>query len=276
MLANGLCLVGVTATFSATLGWAALATVPLISGALMLRMNQQQRPPPRRGLMAKLLILETPKQRELLERAGNILHGLLRRLGIHPLLRPRLLISNELGVDNAAVRGRAIDSQTVIELGDGLHELPTSQLEGILAHELGHIVNRDFHRRAYLKFATFLTLFQMCMLFIHRLTDLWFSGIGALDYPAISATLLSLVFLRAVLRQQELRADGWAAWLVGADGLASYFEDLQGRSLPATNSRLAELYHSLLSSHPSHAHRIRRLRADGREMASKAAEEKAR
>jgi heat shock protein HtpX len=157
--------------------------------------------------------------------------------------------------------------------------LPPDQVNSVLAHEFGHIKNRDILVSSIAAMvagaiAAIANLFQFSLLFGSDEGDAsplgWIGLIGTIIFAPLAASLLQL----AVSRQREYLADTTGAELRGrASPLADALETLERgvQALPlSVNPATASLYivnplrqqgmATLFSTHPPVAERVRRLR----------------
>ena len=181
---------------------------------------------------------------------------------------------------NAFATGRNPEHAAVAVTNGLLQQLPPDQVKSILAHELGHIKNRDTFVSSIAAtvagaIAAIANLFQFSLLFGHDEADAgplgWIGLIGTIIFAPLAASLLQL----AVSRQREYLADTTGAELLGrAAPLADALEALERRAqaLPLNvNPAIASLYIvnplrrqgivTLFSTHPPIAGRVRALRA---------------
>lgn len=204
-----------------------------------------------------------------------MVQDLARRAAVPP---PRLyMIPSE--PPNAFATGRNA-RHAALAVTDGLRrELPPEQLRAVLAHEFGHIVNRDILLASIAAMiagavAAIANVFQFSLLLGDDEEDSggagWLGLIGAAVIAPIAASLLQL----GVSRQREYLADEAGARLLGrAAPLADALEALDRRAEEAplaTNPATASLYivnplrraglATLFSTHPPTSERIRRLR----------------
>ncbi|HEU0247689.1 MAG TPA: M48 family metalloprotease, partial [Gaiellaceae bacterium] len=157
---------------------------------------------------------------------------------------------------------------------------PGDQVRGVLAHEFGHIKNRDILVSSIAAMvagaiAAIANILQFSLLFGGDDEDSgllgWIGLIGTIIFAPLAASLLQL----GVSRQREYLADATGAELLGrASPLADALESLERRaqSSPlAVNPATASLYivnplrrqgiATLFSTHPPITERVRRLRA---------------
>ena len=209
------------------------------------------------------------------------LHRAVRRIAQSAgLPMPRLFIVPQPGL-NAFATGRN-PQHAIVAVTEGLlSHLDGPELEGVLAHELAHVKNRDI-----LVSAIAATLAGAIMLIadMARWASI-FGGFGGRDgeeggnplallVAAIVAPLAALLVQMAISRSREYQADATGAALLGSgEGLARALEKLSaaGRVLPTEASPAAShvlivsplsgkgLF-SMFSTHPPIEERIARLR----------------
>ena len=192
--------------------------------------------------------------------------------------RPRLyLIPSEQ--PNAFATGRNPQHAAVAVTEGLLRYMPQDQVRGVLAHEFGHIKNRDILVSSIAAMvagaiAAIANILQFSLLFGGDEEDGALGLIGTIAtiiFAPIAAMLLQL----AVSRQREYLADATGAQLLGrAAPLADALETLErgAQAVPmAVNPATASLYAvnplpragvaTLFMTHPPLQERIRRLRA---------------
>ena len=200
---------------------------------------------------------------------------LARRAGV-PGPRLYLIPSDQ---PNAFATGRNPSHAAVAVTQGLLAQLPEAEVKGVLAHEFGHIKNRDILVSSIAAMvagaiSAIATILQFSLLFGGDEEDspLGFLGVIATIIVApIAAMLLQL----GISRQREYLADATGAQLLGrAAPLADALDTLErsSRVLPMeVNPATASLYAvnplprqgiaTLFMTHPPMAERIRRLRA---------------
>jgi heat shock protein HtpX len=191
---------------------------------------------------------------------------------------PRLyLIPSEQ--PNAFATGRNPEHAAVAVTEGLLQNLPPDQVKGVLAHEFGHIKNRDILVSSIAAMvagaiSAIANILQFSLLFGGDDED---NGLGLLGTIAtiIFAPLAAMLLQLAVSRQREYLADATGAQLIGrAAPLADALENLErgAQALPmAVNPATASLYAvnplprigvaTLFMTHPPITERVRRLRA---------------
>ena len=204
------------------------------------------------------------------------LHRTVERLSQQAdLPKPQIAIADSQ-VPNAFATGRNQSNATVAVTSGLLRTLDQEELEGVLAHELAHIKNRDV---MVMTIASFLST----LAFIVVRWGWLFSGDGenqAPIYVAILASLvvwvLSFLLIRALSRYREYAADRGGASITGnPSALASALMSIDGRMDKVPSEDLREqaemnaffiipirsgFIGKIASSHPSTEKRIEKLR----------------
>jgi heat shock protein HtpX len=203
---------------------------------------------------------------------------LAQRAGI-PM--PRVALVPE-ETPNAFATGRDPEHAVVAVTEGILRILPRHELEAVLAHELGHVKNRD------ILIGSLAAVLAQAIMFLSHMA-IWFAPrddegrsnplAGLLIYflGPIAAMLLQM----AVSRSREYMADEFSAHITGRpDMLASALEKIAGYNqaypIPGASPASAHLMiinplsgsgiTSLFSTHPPLAERVRRLRSMAVEM----------
>ena len=181
---------------------------------------------------------------------------------------------------NAFATGRNPEHAAVAVTQGLLYELPSSEVKGVLAHEFGHIKNRDILVSSIAAMvagaiSAVATILQFSMLFGG--SDEEDSPLGLIGTLAaiIVAPIAAMLLQLAVSRQREYLADATGAQLLGraaplADALATLERGAEAMPMQV-NPATASLYAvnplprkglaTLFMTHPPLAERIRRLRA---------------
>jgi heat shock protein HtpX len=181
---------------------------------------------------------------------------------------------------NAFATGRNPQHAALAVTEGLLQHLPPDQVKSVLAHEFGHIKNRDILVSSIAALvagaiAAIANVFQFSLLFGGEDEDAgalgWIGLLATIIVAPVAASLLQL----AVSRQREYLADATGAQFLGrAAPLADALETLErgARALPVrANPATASLYAvnplarqgvaTLFATHPPIAERARRLRA---------------
>jgi heat shock protein HtpX len=213
-----------------------------------------------------------PVTREELPRAYEVVERLTQKIGI-PM--PKLYVI-PTDSPNAFATGRNPQHASVAMTQGILNLLNDEELEGVLAHELGHVNNRDIlisSIAATIAGAiTFVSRFGFFFGGMQDRDDRRGGGIGAL-LMLILAPIAAMLIQLAVSRSREYQADATGAHFTGNPyALASALSklDAYSRRLPmqATPSTahlfiiqpfLGMNFGSLFSTHPPIAKRIERL-----------------
>jgi len=231
------------------------------------------------------LALRMAGAREVPEAEAPGLHASVERLARrYRMPKPRVYVSPD-PTPNAFATGRNPRHAAVVVNQGLLQLLEPREVEGVLAHELGHVRNRD------ILIGSVVAVLAGAITLIANLAQwsLWFGGNGdeeedgdgtpglvALLLTAILAPLAALLIQLAVSRSREYQADRTGAQ-VGGDplALASALQKLElaARSVPSrlTQPAFAHLYivnplsgrgmAVLFSTHPPVEERIARLRS---------------
>jgi heat shock protein HtpX len=230
------------------------------------------------------LALRTMGAHEVSEEEYPELHASIARLSQQAdIPKPKVAVS-DMRVPNAFATGRSQESSTVCVTSGIMNTLNQEELEGVLAHELAHVKNRDVMVMTIASFLSTLAFFvvQWGWLFIGGGDD---EGPGAL--VAILASLVvgivSFFLVRALSRYREYSADRGGAIITGNPGaLASALMKISGRMDKVPERDLREQSEmnaffiiplggggikQLLSTHPDTEKRIERLREMEQEMA---------
>jgi heat shock protein HtpX len=213
------------------------------------------------------------------------LHATVERLSQQAdLPKPTVAIADQ-GVPNAFATGRSRSNAAVCVTTGLLQTLNQDELEGVLAHELAHVKNRD------MMVMTFAGLLSTLAFMVVRWGWLFGGGRnrqggggGMIAAIAISLVVwvLSFILIRTLSRYREYAADRGAAVITGRpSALASALRKISGNvdRIPEDDMReqsemnaffiiplKAGTIGKLFSTHPSTENRIERLRDLEREM----------
>lgn len=179
------------------------------------------------------------------------LHGIVERLCVQAdLPKPRVCVM-ETSMPNAFAMGRSKKSTTVCATRGILDILSPPELEGVMAHELTHVINRDVMVMTMAGF--FATLASMILQFAFFFGGGFGGGYGRsrdeeeeiMIVIAVSAVVyaISFLLLRALSRYREFAADRGSAVLTGRpSALASALIKISGtmERVPRQDLRSAE------------------------------------
>ena len=209
------------------------------------------------------------------------LHAMIDRLCIQAdLPKPKIAVA-DMDVPNAFAIGRSQKAATVCATTGIMRTLSPAELEGVMAHELAHVKNRDVLIMTVVSF--FASIASMIMQFA------FFFGGGGDDedggLPFIVVLLasalvyvISFFLMMSLSRYREFTADRGAALTTGRpSALASALMTISGamQRVPETDLREAERMNAffivpasvkgsiktLFSTHPPMEKRIERLQA---------------
>ena len=160
------------------------------------------------------------------------LHGIVDRLCVQAdLPKPRVCVM-ETSMPNACAMGRSQKKATVCATRGILQMLSPAELEGVMAHELTHVINRDVMVMTLASF--FATLASIIAQFA-----LFFGGgygnreeeedVMIVILVSVVVYVVSFVLLRALSRYREFAADRGSAVLTGRpSALASALIKISG------------------------------------------------
>jgi heat shock protein HtpX len=207
------------------------------------------------------------------------LYGIVEQLALRAQLPMPKVYIIESDQPNAFATGRNPEHAAVAATTGLLRTMSPDEIAGVLAHELGHVKNRDTLTMTIT--ATIAGAIGMLANFA-----LFFGGgdnrnnplgvVGAL-LMMILAPLAAMLVQMAISRSREYEADrmgaeisGQPLWLAGAleklDAAARQIDNVTAERNPATahlfivNPLHGGSVDSLFSTHPSTANRVRRLR----------------
>jgi heat shock protein HtpX len=182
-------------------------------------------------------------------------HGLIERLCIQANLpKPRVAIA-ETSMPNAFAIGRSPKTATVCATTGLLQMLSPAELEGVMAHELTHVQNRD------VMVMTIASFFASVASFIVQM-GFWFGGAfggdddedgpGFLVVILVSAAvyMVSFVLLQALSRYREFAADRGSAIITGSPSalisallkISGGMERIPQQDLRAASGEMAAFY----------------------------------
>jgi len=179
------------------------------------------------------------------------LHGIIERLCLQAdLPKPRVCVM-EHQMPNAFAMGRSQKGATVCATRGILQLLSPAELEGVMAHELTHVINRD------VMVMTLASFFAMVASLIVQFGFFFGGGLGGgygrnqeaqeAMFAAIAAAAvvyaISFMLLRALSRYREFAADRGSAVLTGRpSALASALLKISGtmERVPSRDLRTVE------------------------------------
>lgn len=214
------------------------------------------------------------------------LHNIVETLAVGLGIAPPALYVIEDSAPNAFATGRDPTHASVAVTRGLLDKLDRSEIEGVLAHELSHVVNRDIR----VMLLVTVLVGTVALLSDWMLRSLWWGGgrrrdrdrggggiivLVALALAILTPVIATLIQL-AVSRQREYLADASGALLTRyPKGLADALRKISADTEPleVANKATANLYitnplkdaprlmDGLFDTHPPIAERIRRLEA---------------
>ncbi|MGI8428397.1 MAG: zinc metalloprotease HtpX, partial [Solirubrobacteraceae bacterium] len=193
--------------------------------------------------------------REVSPREAPELHAIIERLCIQANLpKPRVALA-QTEMPNAFAIGRSPATATVCATTGIIALLSAAELEGVLAHELTHVQNRDVMVMTIASFFASIASFIVQMGF-------WFGGIfggddneegpGAFVVILVSAVvyMISFVLLQALSRYREFAADRGSAIITGRPSalisalmkISGEMQQIPQQDLRAASGELAAFY----------------------------------
>ena len=226
------------------------------------------------------MALSINRAKEIQKKDNPRLFRMVENLAItEGLPMPKVYIMND-PAPNAFATGRDPNSSAICVTSGLLDVMSDTELQGVLAHELGHIKNYDI-RVTMVAFAltVVISLIADIILRVTFFSDRENNNQGALVLGIIAAILAPLVatFIQlAISRQREYLADATGALATRyPEGLASALEKIGkvGSATKHQNSSTAHLFFAnplkksaisgLFSTHPPIEDRVARLRKMG-------------
>lgn len=217
--------------------------------------------------------------KEIQKKDNPRLYRIVENLAITTgLPTPKIYIIDD-PAPNAFATGRDPKHAIVAATSGLLDVMNDTELEAVMAHEMGHVQNYDI-RVSMIVFGLVSAIGMLADFFLHML---WFGGSDRKDTPPVVmlfgviaillAPLIAAMVQMAVSRQREYLADSTGAMTTRhPEGLASALEKLRdhGKPMKKTHSSTAHLFISnplkkdffgnLFSTHPPLDDRIKRLR----------------
>jgi len=223
--------------------------------------------------------------KEVSEEEYPELHATIGRLAQQAdLPKPTVAVADSR-VPNAFATGRSPSNATVAVTSGILQTLDRDELEGVLAHELAHVKNRDvmvMTIASFLSSIAFLVVRWGWLFGGGRNREGGGGGVIVAIVASLVVWILSFILIRTLSRYREYAADRGGAIITGRpSALASALMKIDGRmdKVPSEDMReQAEMnaffiipiksgvVGKLFSTHPSTENRIERLREMQREL----------
>lgn len=238
----------------------------------------------------KSIILRMSKAKEIEHKDNPMLYNIVEEMSLAAGMAkvPKVYIIDD-PAPNAFAAGMTPDKSIVAVTSGLLNMMTRDELQGVVAHEISHIINRDIR---YLTIATIMVasvaiisqMFLRTMLFSRggSRSSSGGKGQGIIMIVAIVFSILAPIFIQflyfSLSRKREYLADASGARLSRyPEGLASALEKIGGSTLDlkSADSSTAPMYianplkpkgqrlKNLSSTHPPLEERIRILRAMG-------------
>ncbi len=192
--------------------------------------------------------------REVTPDEAPSLHATIERLCISAdLPKPRVAIA-DTPMPNAFAIGRSPTQATVCATTGLLALLSPAELEGVLAHELTHVQNRDVLLMTVASFFASIASFivQMGFWFGAGFDDRDDNGPGVIVVVLVSAVvyMVSFVLLQTLSRYREFAADRGSAIITGRPSalssallkISGTMDQIPQRDMRAANGELAAFY----------------------------------
>jgi heat shock protein HtpX len=211
------------------------------------------------------------------------LHRMVAQLAVRAGIPKPKVYMTPAEQPNAFATGRNPKHSAVAVTQGIVQTLSQRELEGVIAHEMAHIRNRDILIASIAAMvagviSAIANFLQFSMFFGGGDDDDSPLGFVGLIATIILAPIAAMIIQMAISRQREYQADATGAEFLGdGNGLADALETLErgAHAIPlAVNPSTAPLYivnplaafggrglRSLFSSHPPTAERVRRLRS---------------
>jgi heat shock protein HtpX len=197
------------------------------------------------------IALSTLGAKEVTPEEQPELHGIIERLCVQAdLPKPRVCVM-ETSMPNAFAMGRSQKKATVCATTGILGMLDTAELEGVMAHELTHVINRDVMVMTMASFfATLAALIAQFALFFgggfgggYGRSNEEEEDIMIVLLVSVLVYAISFMLLQALSRYREFAADRGSAVLTGRpSALSSALIKISGtmERIPAQDMRTAE------------------------------------
>lgn len=225
------------------------------------------------------LALRSMGAREVSPQEAPELHAMIERLCVQAdLPKPRVAMA-ETSMPNAFALGRSPKHATVCATTGIMELLSPAELEGVMAHELTHVANRDVAIMTLASFFASLAsmILQFGFFFGHSSDDDDSPGFFAVIVAAMFVYAISFVLMMALSRYREFAADRGAAVITGRpSALSSALLKISGtmdkipqRDMRTAHAEMNAFYifpagakrslFNLFSTHPPMEKRIARL-----------------
>jgi len=222
---------------------------------------------------------------EVSEQEYPELHATIGRLAQQAdLPKPKVAVADSR-VPNAFATGRSPSNATVAVTEGIMNTLTREELEGVLAHELAHVKNRDvmvMTIASFLSTIAFMIVRWGWLFGGGRNREGGGGGVIAAIVASLVVWIISFFLIRALSRYREYAADRGGAIITGQpSALASALMKIDGRMDKVPDDDLREqsemnaffiipiksgVVGRLFSTHPSTENRIERLREMQREL----------
>ena len=197
------------------------------------------------------IALSTLGAKEVTPQEQPELHGIIERLCVQAdLPKPRVFVM-DTPMPNAFAMGRSQKKATVCATSGILRMLDTAELEGVIGHELTHVINRD------VMVMTLASFFASLAALIAQFTLFFGGGFGGgygrnqeeeegimlVLVVSVLVYAISFMLLQALSRYREFAADRGSAVLTGRpSALASALVKISGtmERIPSQDLRKAE------------------------------------
>ena len=208
-------------------------TVAVIAGGMLLAQL----------LFADKMALYAMGAREVSPREAPELHAMVERLCVQAdLPKPRVTVA-QTSMPNAFALGRSPRSATVCATTGIMELLSPAELEGVMAHELTHVQNRDVMVMTIASFFATIAAYIVQFGFFFGGDDDDNPGFFVLILVSLAVYVLSFFLLQALSRYREFAADRGAAVITGRpSALASALMKISGTMdrIPQRDLRASE------------------------------------
>jgi heat shock protein HtpX len=212
---------------------AGAVTVAVIAGAMLLAQL----------LFSDKMALYAMGGREVSPREAPELHAMVERLCVQAdLPKPRVAVA-QTHMPNAFALGRSPRSATVCATTGIMELLSPAELEGVMAHELTHVQNRDVMVMTIASFFATIAAYIVQFGFFFGGDDDEGPGFLVLILVSLAVYAISFFLLQALSRYREFAADRGAAIITGRpSALASALMKISGTMdrIPQRDLRASE------------------------------------